>query len=168
MLALLLTLSRLMLFDPVASSWLAAAFVGEPRLGAELVATCRRESHCRLVGAHEQDSSVGSLMRRKALAVGWLDPACEWHDGSGARFSTRGAHGMSAAYTLRFVGDCLPPEVLDVPIVSALAAARRMQAQCKSHGACTRAARHRMWMGASKYDRQRNGAVKPSAGRAGS
>jgi hypothetical protein len=155
MIGLLLTLARIMLLDPVGSSWLAAVVVEQPALGPELVATCRRESHCRLVGAHAQDAGVGPLMRRKALAVGWLDPDCGWHAGDGRRFSTRGVHGMSAAYTLRFVSQCLPPEVLDVPFVSALAAARRMQAQCRTHGACTRAARHRMWMGAGKYDRQR-------------
>ena len=155
MFGLILTLSRLLLLDPVASSWMAAVWVGEPQLGRELVATCRRESHCRLVGAHEQDASTGAVMRRKAMAVGWLDAECPWHAGEGYRFSTRGPYGMSAAYTLRFVGRCLPPEVLDLPIVSAVAAARRMQAQCRDHGACTREARHRMWMGAGKYDRQR-------------
>jgi hypothetical protein len=144
-----------LLLDPVGSSWLAAVWVGEPQLAQELVATCRRESHCRLVGGHEQDASTGAVMRRKAMAVGWLDEECGWHAGAGRRFSTRGVHGMSAAYTLRFVGECLPPEVLDVPFVSALAAARRMQAQCRDHGACSRAARHRLWMGAAKYDRQR-------------
>lgn len=168
MIGLLVALSRIMLFDPVGSSWMAAVVLGEPSLGPELVATCRRESHCRLVGAHEQDASTGALMRRKALAVGWLDPQCDWHGGDGRRFSTRGVHGMSAAYTLRFVGKCLPPEALDVPFVSSLAAARRMQAQCRDHGACTRAARHRLWMGARKYDRQRAGESETSDERAGS
>jgi hypothetical protein len=145
-----------MALDPVASSHLGPWLVGEPELAGELMAICRRESHCRWVGAHDKDASAGPSMRRNALRVGWLDPACPWHHGDPRRFSTRGIHGMSAAYTLRFIGACVPPEVLDIPLVSATAAALRMQAQCRDHGACTRAARQRFWAGAAKYDRQRS------------
>lgn len=165
MAGVLLTLLRIALLDPVAASWLGAALTGHPDLGPELVAICRRESHCRLVGAHAVDAWAGGLMRRKALRAGWLDEGCGFHRGRPERFSTRGVHGLSAAYSLRFVGGCLPPEVLDLPLVSAVAAARRADHQCERHGACTSPARHRYWAGARNYDRRReDGAPAPRVG----
>jgi hypothetical protein len=152
--------------DPVTSSALAAGLVGEPGLAPELVHICRRESHCRWVGAHPQDAWAGGLMQRKALRVGWLDRACRHHRGAPERYSTRGAHGLSAAYSLRFLGACMPPEVLDIPLVSALAAARRAKRQCRAQGACTPASRHRLWVGARRYDRRtRVSSRRPSAAR---
>lgn len=137
--------------DPLASSVLAASLVGEPELGRELVSICRRESHCKLVGAHEGDQWAGRRMYANATRVGWLDPQCEFHRGEPSRFSTRGVHGLSAAYSLRFLGMCLPPEALDVPFFSAIAAARRAKSQCRNHGACTPDARHRMWVGQRRF-----------------
>ena len=62
------------------------------------------------------------------MRVGWLDSWCPWHVGPDdpERFSVRGSFGLSAAYSLRFLGPCLPPELLDIPVISAFAAARRM------------------------------------------
>jgi len=134
-------------FDPVASSMLAASLVGQPDLGQELVAICRRESNCRMVGVHPADQWAGRRMYNNATRVGWLNPQCPFHRGSPGRFSTRGVHGLSAAYSLRFLGSCVPPEALDVPLLSAIAAARRAMSQCRRHGACSAGARHRMWIG---------------------
>jgi len=86
-------------------------------------------------------------MYNNATRVGWLNPQCPFHRGSPGRFSTRGVHGLSAAYSLRFLGSCVPPEALDVPLLSAIAAARRAMSQCRRHGACSAGARHRMWIG---------------------
>lgn len=144
----------LVVFDPTTSSAIAAVMVGQPELAPELVGICRRESHCRLVGAHEADAWAGATMYRNAVRVGWLDPRCKFHHGARTRFSTRGVHGLSAAYSLHLVGGCVPPEVLDVPFVSALAAARRAREQCRRHGACTVEARRRLWIGATRYDRK--------------
>ena len=154
----LLTLLRTVLFEPVGASMLGAAITGQPEFGPELVGICKRESHCRPVRAHAIDAWAGELMRRKALKVGWLDERCPFHHGTPERFSTRGVHGLSAAYTLRFLGPCLPPEVLDVPLVSAVAASLRARHQCNKHGACDKTGRRRRWAGAAKYDRrQREG-----------
>lgn len=156
----------LLVFDPIASSGLGALIVGEPELTGELVRTCRRESHCRLVGAHPADAWAGRLMQRKALAVGWLDRRCRHHTGRAERYSTRGVHGLAAAYSLRYLDACVPPEVLDVPLVSAMVAARRARAQCKGHGACTPEARHRLWAGARRFDaRARRAKTAPNQGR---
>lgn len=144
----------LVVLDPVTSSAVAAVVVGDPALAPELVGICRRESHCRWVGAHVHDAWAGPTMYRNAVRVGWLDPSCRFHRGDRTRFSTRGVHGLSAAYSLKFVGGCVPPEVLDVPLVSAIAAARRAREQCTRHGACTTEARRRFWTGARRYDRK--------------
>jgi hypothetical protein len=152
----------LVVFDPVTSSAVAAVVVGQPELAPELVEICRRESHCRWVGMHAPDAWAGTRMFRNALRVGWLDPRCGFHRGARERFSTRGVHGLSAAYSLRFVGGCLPPEVLDVPLVSAIAAARRAREQCRRYAACTTESRRRMWIGAGRYDRLRRRHAQPA------
>jgi hypothetical protein len=153
----LLNLLRIALLEPVGSSMMGAAMLGEPELGIELVSICRRESRCRPIGAHAVDAWAGPLMHRKAMKVGWLDESCPFHHGRAERFSTRGIYGLSAAYTLRFLGGCLPPEVLDVPLVSAFAATLRSKHMCKKHGACTREGRRRQWAGARRYDRRQKG-----------
>jgi hypothetical protein len=68
----------------------------------------------------------------------------------------RGVHGLSAAYSLWHLGPCLAPELLDLPFMSAVIAARRATYQCEAPHlrACTREASHRLWVGAAKYDRQ--------------
>jgi hypothetical protein len=150
----LITLLRMALWDPIGSSMLGAVLTGEPGLGPELVSICRRESHCRPVRAHAIDAWAGPVMHRKAMAVDWLDASCPFHHGTPERFSTRGVHGLSAAYSLRFLPACLPPEVLDIPLVSAVTAARRAQHQCRRHGACNGMARRRHWAGTAKWDRR--------------
>ena len=141
-------------FNPLLGTVVGAALAGEPQLSKELTRICRRESHCRLVGAHVRDVWAGPVMAKKAKARGWLQAECFWHRGDATRFSTRGIHGMSAAYSLRFVDTCLPPEALDIPLVSAYIAAKRSRFMCERHGACNRKERHRRWVGAAKYDRQ--------------
>ncbi len=166
MLGLLLVLLRVLLTNPVAASHAAAWATAQPELAQELVKICRRESRCMLVSVHEKDAHAGPLMHYKALKVGWLDRECTWHHGQSRRFSTRGAHGLSAAYSLRFLGACLPPEVLDIPIFSALAAARRARYMCERYDACTRNARYRFWIGARKYDRAKARAAERRRARA--
>jgi hypothetical protein len=148
-------LLKLALLDPFVGTMLGAWLAGEPQLADELVQICERESHCRFVGAHGRDRAAGPAMLRSALRVGWLDAACPFVFGDGRRFSTRGVHGLSAAYSLRFLGDCVPPELLDLPLFSAIAAARRSRNMCTHHAACTPEARYRRWVGAGKYDAQR-------------
>jgi hypothetical protein len=152
---MLAALLKLALLEPVLATVLGAWLAGEAELADELVEICRRESHCRFVGAHVRDRPAGPRMRRNALRVGWLDAACPFVAGDGRRFSTRGVHGLSAAYSLRFLGDCVPPELLDVPLFSAIAAARRSRNMCVRHRACTPEERHRRWVGAGKYDAEK-------------
>jgi len=155
----------LVFVDPAASSAVGALIVGAPELAPELVGICRRESHCRWVGVHPADAWAGRLMQRKALQVGWLDRRCHHHLGAGDRYSTHGVHGLSAAYSLRFIPACVPPEILDIPLVSAVVAARRAAHQCTTKAACTAAARHRQWVGARRFDRRAAAARRPRPGK---
>lgn len=115
---------------PEAASHVAALAVGRPELGPRLVRICRRESRCQPIGIHDIDARLGRAAWRNAVRAGALDPAgCPWHRrGAPSRWSTRGSWGTMAAFTLRYLGGCLPPWVLDIPLVGALAAALRLDA----------------------------------------
>lgn len=121
------------------------AFVLDPRLSAhavalvtgasanELVAICWRESRCRAVTTHAIDQRHGARAYARAVDRGLLDPErCLWHArGDARRWSTRGAWGHLAAYAVPYLG-CVPPWVLDLPIVSAWVAARRLEVARRS------------------------------------
>jgi hypothetical protein len=162
MLAALLWL-QLFTLPPEPATRAGAAMAGRPDLAGELVDICRRESpghDCATrVGSHPPAANLARAMYRKAVKRGWLatcalNTAADTTDQD--RFGVRGAHGLSAAYSLWHIGDCLAPETLDVPFLSAVIAARRATYQCHAPHlrACTREARRRLWVGAAKYDRQ--------------
>lgn len=132
---------------------------GWPEFSGELLSICKRESpgnDCmRTVGAHGNDAHEATRrFYEKAVARGWLDPAgCPEHRAANheemKRFGVRGSHGLAAAYSLRFLsGECLAPEVLDIPLISAFVATRRAMEMCERRGACTRESRHVHWVGA--------------------
>jgi len=164
MLLLALTWLRLLSLPPEPATRAGAAMAGRSDLADELVAICRREAPggaCReTVGAHPPDLGAAAGMYRKAVQKGWLG-TCALNTAVDAadreRFGVRGVHGLSAAYSLWHLGPCLAPELLDLPFLSAVIAARRANYQCEAPHlrACTREARRRLWVGAAKYDRQR-------------
>lgn len=121
MLALILRLA----LDVRAATLVGAALAGEPELGPRLVDVARRESRLSLVGVHAIDSRWSSSVRpRGCTGDGW---------------STRGAHGMMASYAMPHLPSWLrcSPWVLDVPVVSAYAAARRASSwRCRAHPRC--------------------------------
>lgn len=163
MLFLALLWLRLLSLPPEPATRAGAAMVGRADLADELVSICRRESpgsDCTTpVGLHPPDKNPVAAMYRKAVQHGWLG-TCALNTATSAadrvRFGVRGVHGLSAAYSLWHLGPCLAPEALDVPFLSAVIAARRATYQCEAPHlrACTREARHRLWVGAAKYDRQ--------------
>ena len=106
-----------------------------------LRAIAYRESRGRWLGRHKADERpqgwtgdgdqaarrVGGRAWARAVQAGILRPdRCPFHQRGDARdWSTRGAFGHVAAYAMPYL-PCLPPQVLDIPIVSALVAARRL------------------------------------------
>lgn len=152
---------RLVTLPPEPATRAGAAMAGRADLADELVAICRRESGaCEVaIGLHPPDRNPAKGMYRKAVEKGWIG-TCALNTASSkadrGRFGVRGVHGLSAAYSLWHIGPCLAPELLDVPFFSAVIAAKRATYQCEAPHlrACTREARHRLWVGAAKYDRQ--------------
>lgn len=121
-----------LLLPPVPAARVAARITDTPE--AELVAIVRRESRGERVGIHERDAWTSSAACRKAVRTGWLDDGVR----CGAGWGTRGSFGLLAAYNLRYIWLDCAPWVLDVPIVSAIAAARRFDALCPGDAWCPR------------------------------
>lgn len=118
-------LLALFLLEPVPASRLAAWVTGAPE--ADLVAIARRESQGRRIGVHAGDAWASRLACRKAKRRGWLDRDLDCRAGG---YATRGAHGQMVAYNGWRVGVTRWVWLFDVPIVSAIAAARRHLALC--------------------------------------
>lgn len=121
--SLLLALLGLLVMGPEQAAYVAGAATGAD--SRTLVRICQRESRCRRIGIHEGDAWVGEVAYRRAREREWLPGWCPLHkDARPRRYATRGSWGQVAAYTLR--GWCLPPEVLDIPLVGAFFAAERL------------------------------------------
>lgn len=80
-----------------------------------------RESAFQRVGVHAIDDGWGRVAYQRALDRGRLCGVTIY--GSSARWSTRGAFGLMAAYN---VPRCVPPEALDIPLFSAWLARRKL------------------------------------------
>lgn len=114
--------------DPSTAAGFAAAAWGRPDIADDLRAVCYRESRCRAIGVHEIDRHLSSIGWRGQVSLGHLDPECQpYRDG---QWATRGAWGLSAASHWNYLPPCYPPEVLDIPIVSAWIAAQKYIALC--------------------------------------
>lgn len=134
----MLTLILAAVLDPRVASLVGATIAGHPTFAADLLRICERESHCTLVGVHAIDSGRSRAAWSGAVAVGWLDPSCQPH--RPRAWSTRGAWGTMAAYTVHHLGTCVPAWALDVPLVAAIAATRRAH-----HDRCNTAPSCRRW-----------------------
>lgn len=106
-----------------------------PQLVEPLIRICRRESagygtgHCKALGVHEGDAGNSRRVWRRAVERGLLNAWCQPYDHR--QYSTRGAWGLMAAYNLHYLDmPCLPPWVLDVPVISAEIAARKLWKIC--------------------------------------
>lgn len=90
----------------------------------------------------------GAVFWRAAVRVGWLRPdRCERHQQTDGGFGwgPRGAHGAVAAYSVRWLGECVGPEALDVPLLSAVVTIRRLRDLARRYGLRTPEARSEAW-----------------------
>lgn len=147
MTVLLALILRALALDPVEACAAGARGAGHPELAAEVLAICRTETAgCRRVGVHRGHVPrvPGATFRRAASG---LDPeACELHRGGAPeRWGIRGPHGHAAAFAVGYLGPCVAPEALDVPIVSAWAAAKRLAALRQRYGRRTARERAHAW-----------------------
>lgn len=131
----------------------------DPELRAELRRVCWRESQCLPIGPHTKTVGVdaarrgGQRFHAAAVRAGYLDPErCEAHElGDPIRWSTRGAFGQIAAFTVRYLPACSAPKLLDDPAVAARAAVRHARMLCATHGACSCRDRVRWWVGPGRW-----------------
>ncbi len=114
--------------SPTQSARLAAYLFQQPHLAPTLIRICQRESRCNPVQAHQGDAKWSPKAYRRAAYKGWVDPTCQPY--APGQYSTRGSFGLMAAYHLHFLAPCAPPRALDVPFLSALAAAQKLTEHC--------------------------------------
>ena len=131
-------LSALASLPPVPAAHAAAWAVGRPDIAPALVSICRRESRCARIGIHPRDvgrdPSDGWVGQ---VRLGHLRPWCQPR--RARTWSTRGAWGMSAASAWPYMPACYQAAWLDVPVIAAVAAARRYIDRCdggKRRGWC--------------------------------
>ena len=124
--------------DPRLAIPIGAWWAGHPEWAPELERICARESNLRPVGIHPEDAGRSAAVWRAAVRVGWVDPTCQpYRPGA---WSTRGIAGTMAALTVHHLGPCMPPWVIDLPLLAAVAATRRAH-----HRRCTQVLGCRTW-----------------------
>lgn len=116
----------------------------------EVLALMQVESRGQAVGVHTEHGPrvSGGVLWRKAVAAGLLHPErCAVHQSTdgGAGWGIRGAHGLAAAYSVAHLGECVGPEALDVPLVSAVATIRRLRVLARRYGLRTVGERAEAW-----------------------
>ena len=124
--------------SPSASAGLVALLMGRPEIADDLRAICHRESRCTAKRVHERDAWVSDREWAGQVRLGHLDPSCQpWAPGA---WATRGAWGLSAGAHWAYLPPCYPPQILDIPIVSAIVAAQKYIKRClpkrKTKGWC--------------------------------
>lgn len=158
--------------DPLAQSRLWGAIYSKLPTGF-LVETCIVESGgCETpIGIHAGDAHLGRSAYTGVWARSKVDHACEFYPDPDAvdddwwpQASTRGNHGLIAAYHVHLLGPCVPLEALDVPFFSAWAAARKAAKVCASLKAqrksCTRERLRCAWAHAELGSRSCRAVVK--------
>jgi hypothetical protein len=97
--------------------------------GGALVRIMKRESRGMAISIHDRDAWASRAVCIDARRDGWLDDDVNCRKKG---WSTRGIMGLMAAYNLKWLGLDRHPWILDIPIASALAAARKYRAICPS------------------------------------
>lgn len=117
---------------------------GKPEYAAILRRICWRESRCKPLRMHAIDRNYSTSVWRYAVRRRRLRPqTCLFHRNP-QQWSTSGPFGLMRGYHWQFLGNpCLPPWVLDIPLVSAYVAYRKLSKGCKD--ACTYTKSIRLW-----------------------
>lgn len=151
---------RLLALGPVDASIAATRLLGAPGWTSEVLDLVRAESRGEPVGIHRRHARrvPGRAFWRRAVAAGVVSPGrCIDHQldakptckgclqVAGERWGIRGAHGLAAAYSVSYLGECAAPELLDVPLLSALVVVRRLEVLERRYGLTTRQARAEAW-----------------------
>lgn len=133
-----------------------ALVAGTPAMRSELRALVLSESKGYAIGVHAKVNPSlrrrsGAQAWRRAVARGWLSPeTCPAHrldveDEAGEAWGPRGVAGQIAAFAVRRVAPCVPPSVLDIPIVALRAARAQIEDLRKVYRFETAAERALAW-----------------------
>lgn len=151
MIAALALLLHLLQLEPRAATVIAARLLGARDLEPELLRLVEVESRGIRVGVHTRHGPRrrGRVFWDRAVAAGWLRPdICDEHmrgPGDAAGWGIRGVHGHAAAYAVRYLGECVPAAAIDVPLLSAVAAVRRLRELEHRYHLRDAASRSRAW-----------------------
>ena len=124
-----IAITLLLTWHPPFAARVAAMINGRPDIVPALVGICWRESRCRPIGVHDIDAHLSARGWWGQRRLGHIDPSCQPYGRGG--WGTRGAWGLSAASHWSYLPRCYRPEIFDVPLVSALVAARKYVRACE-------------------------------------
>lgn len=121
-------------------------FTGQRSYAAILKKICWRESRCRRLGTHSIDQKFSKSVWNKMVRRGILRPeSCPFHRNP-YEWSTSGPYGLMRAYHWPYIGSlCLPPQVLDIPLVATWVALKKLLQHCQS--LCTYQQSRKIWKG---------------------
>lgn len=130
-----LIIAYLSALTPAQAAQTAAEMVGRPDIAPALIRVCYRESRCKRLGIHARDAKYSTPGYWGQVSLGHINRACQpWALG----WATRGAFGLSASAHWEYLPACYDPATLDLPIVSAMVAAKKYLRRCDG-------GRTRMW-----------------------
>lgn len=117
----------LLLMSPAQAARFVPTVMGRPGEAVVLRRIAKRESWLVRVGIHERDRWSTRWAWHNAVSAGYLRPSvCPFHRRGAGWWGTRGAWGHVAAFAAQYL-PCLPPWVLDIPVVSAWVAMQRLR-----------------------------------------
>ena len=110
---------------------------------------CFRESRCSRIGRHKIDQKFSAALWKKIVRKKILRPAtCPFHRRAD-RWSTSGPYGLMRAYHWKYIhSPCLPPSVLDIPLIATWVAYTKLKTKCGSF--CTYKKSRILWRGKRK------------------
>lgn len=136
-----------------ASIHIVSTFHGNPEYAPILRRICWRESKCKPLHMHAMDQRYSRSVWRYAVQRRRLYPrTCAFHRNPN-QWSTSGPFGLMRGYHWHFLGNpCLPPWILDIPLVSAYVAHQKLQRGCNEKS-CTYEKSIRLWRRSGTADR---------------
>lgn len=137
MTSLLLVLGALAAPPSPAVARAGANLAGAPWAAEELHRVGYAESRNKALGVHKGPNAPGRVFYFAAQRAGWLT---DCNPRAPEEWGPRGTYGLVAAYHVRHLGECVAPEALDIPLVSAYLAARAWE-ELRRRGFCDYQAR---------------------------